>query len=288
MNSDRASIEAGIFANKLEASKSDTADATDFVIIQAGNINRKPKKGKLQPMSEDDKRYIFENCGDNRLKTSTGKGKGHFVDPMLKLYKHIPLMLLANTDVSNGHANGTRAILQSIALNEGSMFDTATADGVQCKLIDATDVKYLLCTKEGDEHKIFKIEQKKMTCRVTAPVPKVFGASSASTINFSVSLYQLPLIANNSTTGHKLQGQTKTNLVISVWSNRSNWNYVALSRVETRDGLFLVQPLPYDTDFSIHGDLRTMLEELRKLAPADVEINEEAEEKLWLDRAQNK
>ena len=70
-------------------------------------------------MSEDDKRYTFENCGDNRLKTAGGKSKGHFVDPMLKLYRHIPLMLLANTDVPNGHAKseGITTLRLSSAIN---------------------------------------------------------------------------------------------------------------------------------------------------------------------------
>ena len=284
MNADRSSIDTGTFANKLAHSQS-TNDTSDFVVIRASNLRRKPKKGKLIPMSDEDKKYVFENCGDNRLKTNAGSSSGHFVDPMLKLYRNIPLMLLANTDVPNGYANGTRVILQSIVLNDGSTHGTAVVDGVDCKLIEASDVKYLVCTKADDKDKIFKIEPQNMTCRVNAPVPKIFGASSNSTINFTMALQQLPLIANNATTGHKLQGQTKKNLVVSVWSNRSNWNYVALSRVKTRNGLFLAQPLPCDVDFSMHADLRKMLDNFQSLVPADVHFDIEEEELLWTNRA---
>ena len=92
---------------------------------------------------------------------------------------------------------------------------------------------------------------------------------------------QLPLIPNNATTGHKLQGQTKENLVISVWSRRRNWNCVALSRVTTIDGLFLVSPLPYDTDFSIPDDLRVMLSELQQHEPLPFFIDLNKEKQHW-------
>jgi hypothetical protein len=103
-----------------------------------------------------------------------------------------------------------------------------------------------------------------------APLPTSFGIPSANTltIDLRVSLTQLPVLVNNATTGHKLQGQTKQNLVISVWSKKRNWNYVALSRVTTRSGLFLVSPLPPTTDFSMSPDLVNMLDTLRNLSPS--------------------
>ena len=110
-----------------------------------------------------------------------------------------------------------------------------------------------------------------MTCTVKAPVPASIAGNTKATINFKIELFQIAILSNNATTGHKLQGQTKENLVISVWSKRRNWNYVALSRVKTRYGLHLVSPLPYTVDFSIHNDLRTMLEELAHKSPVEIE-----------------
>ena len=88
---------------------------------------------------------------------------------------------------------------------------------------------------------------------------------------------QIPAIVNYATTGHKLQGQTKKTLVISIWSNRKNWNYVALSRVKTRQGLYLVKKLPYDTDFSVPPELRRMMEILsaKQPPPLDFDIEDE-------------
>ena len=100
-----------------------------------------------------------------------------------------------------------------------------------------------------------------------------------ATVNFTVGLCQLPMLVNIATTGHKLQGQTKAKLVMSVWSQRKNWNCVALSRVQTREGLCLVQELPRNADFSMSHSLREMTERLKQCAPDPVEwdLNEERE-----------
>ncbi len=56
---------------------------------------------------------------------------------------------------------------------------------------------------------------------------------------------------------------------------------MALSRVQTRTGLFLVQKLPYDTDFSISPELRQMMQTLRTLAPAnDVDLDIDTEREM--------
>ncbi len=55
---------------------------------------------------------------------------------------------------------------------------------------------------------------------------------------------QFPINNDLATTGHKLQGMTKTFLVVSQLSyGTANWIYVVLSRVTTLSGLFLLQPL---------------------------------------------
>jgi hypothetical protein len=44
-------------------------------------------------------------------------------------------------------------------------------------------------------------------------------------------------------TGHKLQGQTKETIVVSDYHYRNNWMYVILSRVKTRNELFVREPI---------------------------------------------
>jgi len=58
---------------------------------------------------------------------------------------------------------------------------------------------------------------------------------------------------------------------------------VALSRVKTRMGLYLVTPLPYDADFSMTNDLRQMLHTLQRKQPSVLQWNL-AEERERLER----
>ena len=182
--------------------------------------------------------------------------------------------------VPNGHANGTRVLLESVVLKAGASLGTINLDDVKCWSVEAADVEHLICRHVDTPTKTFKLLPKSLTCKAKVPVPKSLGGNQNSSITFTLALKQIPCLVNNATTGHKLQGQSKNSLCISVWSRRRNWNYVALSRVKTRDGLFLVSPLPHDTDFSMSNNLRTMLETLRKKTPDDMEWNLEEEEEI--------
>ena len=279
MNSDRSAINAGLFSKVLSGHKNDTQLLKENVLVVKGsNICQRAKGKKEKPMAQTDINHIYSSCSDARVKTKDGFGSGHFVDPMMKLYRWMPLMLLSNEDVVNGHANGTRVVLEEVVLLDGAAMERITVDGVTCNAVEAKDIKCVVCSmerKKGETKpkKMFSIKPKRLNCRVKAPLPSHFGGNPKATISFSMGITQLPLIANNATTGHKLQGQTKENLVVSVWSKRRNWNYVALSRVTTIDGLFLVSPMPHDTDFSVPDDLRQMLLELKQHAPTPVSFD---------------
>jgi hypothetical protein len=254
-----------------------------MVAITASNMTRLSASGKAHPLQSSDRKFIWENCGDHCLTLKGKKRKGHFVDPLLKLYHNAPLMLVANEDVSNGHANGSRVLLKAVIIKPTVPVERSTQtiklDGLECPLLHASDVEHLVCVSERNNNDIFCIQPKQMTCKVNSPIPNNLGGNIGTKIQFTMKLEQIPVLVNNCTTGHKLQGQDKENLIISVWSARKNWNYVALSRVKTRAGLYLAKKLPYDADFSTCNELRQMLELLRQQAPEEVhwDINEERE-----------
>ena len=78
---------------------------------------------------------------------------------------------------------------------------------------------------------------------------------------------QIPLIINNATTGHKLQGSGVDNVFVHTWSYTTNWVYVMLSRVKTKKGLFMRKPLFVSRDLSKYAvpkALLRMLERMRK------------------------
>jgi hypothetical protein len=281
-NADRTAINTGVFHEVLRHHWQSNSDLpTHIVAIKAGSMERLSKGGKKLSMGTQDRQYIYENCGDHCVRAKVYGRKGHFVDPMLKLYHGIPLMLVSNDDVPNGHANGTRVLLESVVVKTGANREVIEFDGMKCPAINGDDVCHLVCGLEGDPSKKFIIKPKTITCSVQAPLPKSIGGNLASAkITFSVSLCQLPVLVNNATTGHKLQGQTKINLVISVWSRKRNWNYVALSRVQTRKGLFTISKLPYDVDFSKSHELSDMMLVMQHKRPSALEWDLEEEREL--------
>jgi PIF1-like helicase/Helitron helicase-like domain at N-terminus len=273
-NTDRTAINAGIFSNVLEAHTKKANEQPPYIIaVKASNMMRVTKSKTKVEMGVQDKQYVYENCGAHRVRARVQGRQGHFVDPMLKLYHHIPLMFVSNEDVPNGHANGTRVLLEGIVLKEDIVPSTLLIDGLKCPTVEASSIDHLVCSLVDKKEKIFYIRPKTFNCSVRAPVPKDIGGYTEASVNLNVSLFQFPVLVNNATTGHKLQGQTKKNLIISVWSKKKNWNYVALSRVQTRKGLYLVTPLPPTTDFSMSNDLRQMLQALEDKSPEYVEWN---------------
>jgi hypothetical protein len=283
-NADRTAINAGVFSNVLKAhAKTTNEQPQNMVAINASSMMRVSKSKTKTEMGVQDVRYVYGNCSDHRVRAKIRGRKGHFLDPLLKLYHHIPLMLVSNVDVPNGHAKGTRVLLEGVVLKERVVPGTVSIDGLQCPLVDASSVEHLVCSLVDSREKLFHIQPKTFLCTVKAPVPKQFGGCTGVSVQFSASLTQFPLLVNNATTGHKLQGQSKENLVISVWSKKRNWNYVALSRVKTRMGLYLVTPLPYNADFSMTNDLRQMLDTLQRKQPSVLQWNL-AEERERLER----
>jgi hypothetical protein len=287
-NSDRTAINAGVFSQLLkEHWLTSTTSPEHMVVIMAAKMTKvQKKKGCKLPLSAEDRRYVYEHCGDNKVtvRGMSKQSKGHFVDPLLKLYYHAPLMLVSNDDVPNGHANGTRVLLETVVLKSNTQLSTVSIDNLECPAIHADLVDHIICCLEGNPSKKFYISPKTLTCSVDAPIPTQFGALNKSTVRLSIEMTQIPIIVNNATTGHKLQGQTKHNLVIVVWCNKKNWNYVALSRVTTRAGLFLVHPLPYTTDFSISNDLTNMLVTLKAKMPSHHSWNLPLERSILLQR----
>jgi hypothetical protein len=284
-NTDRTAINTGIFDNTLKAHwKTFNAQPTHMVVVKAGAMQRQRKGKTKSDMGLGDRYYIYEYCADHRVRARIKGRRGHFVDPMLKLYYHVPLMLVSNEDVPNGHANGTRVLLEAVVLKEQCNTETLTIDGLKCPSVEATSIEHLVCSLENNSEKIFLIQPKTFLCTVKAPVPRQFGGCTNSSVTFTISINQFPLLVNNATTGHKLQGQTKKKLIISVWSNKKNWNYVALSRVQTRKGLYLIKPLPYNTDFSMSNELKQMRELLSHVQPGVIDWDLEEERTLLESR----
>ena len=72
---------------------------------------------------------------------------------------------------------------------------------------------------------------------------------------------------NDATTGHKLQGMSKDVIIVTLWPNGGlfkNWEYVVLSRVWTRDGLYLFQPIDMNKSFKPSEELTLFLKRAKQ------------------------
>ena len=97
---------------------------------------------------------------------------------------------------------------------------------------------------------------------------------------------QLPINVNDATTGHKLQGMSKDIVIITSWPTGGlfkNWEYVVLSRVRTREGLYLFQPIDMDKSFSPSDELALFFQRAKKKQTAFLTERKKAktEAKKW-------
>ena len=75
---------------------------------------------------------------------------------------------------------------------------------------------------------------------------------------------QVPVIINNATTGHKLQGSGVDCLFVHSWSYVTNWVYKMLSHVRMCSGLFARQKLSRDlSKYAVPKTLQIMIFQLQ-------------------------
>jgi hypothetical protein len=81
---------------------------------------------------------------------------------------------------------------------------------------------------------------------------------------------QIPANSNGATTGHKLQGKIKDEIVVTSWPTGGlaamfkNWEYDVLSRVCTLSGLYLVEPIDMENSFKSSSELKKYIENTRQ------------------------
>ena len=84
---------------------------------------------------------------------------------------------------------------------------------------------------------------------------------------FRCNMTQLPINSNDATTGHKLQGMSKDVVIITSWPTGGlfkNWEYVVLSRVRTRNGLYLFEEIDMTKSFKPSPELAFFFDRARE------------------------
>ena len=254
-NKERNSVSQAIFQGLIQnnpLAESDEMPSDEVIVIES--VFRKGRSKCSKEFHE----FVFEQCGDAQVATSHSKR----VDPALKWYPGIPLMITSNEHIKKKRGNGTLCRGLRVQLKEGVQPQWKNYDGRKVFTVTADDCEYMLCEhwkaeKEGEDPVQFKLEPEHDSVVMRLPLfqGKLVSVGGVKASQFGVN-------SNIATTGHKLQGMSKDNIVVVSWSTQhKNWIYVVLSRVRTLKGLHLLQRLPLSTDFSV--DIRLLREEER-------------------------
>ena len=256
-NKERDTINAAVFSKVVEHSPNNA------IVIFSSDVEVKDKKAKKYLKMMNPSRFWSE-CSESDC---TFNGKSTRFDPVLKLYSMCPVMMVENENVDGGKANGTRGYIENITLKKNTVIKKVTINGQQIRAVFASDVAQVKIKLENPIGRLTHVytQPKKQTGITTSFTHYLDPLSGIKTnVKYTFAAYQLPLVVNHATTGHKLQGCTLKQILVDCFSYTTNWPYVVLSRVKTIKGLFLRQPLKSNRDYSIPTKLLEMRRRFQK------------------------
>ena len=175
--------------------------------------------------------HFWETCGEDDIKLPRGCGR---MDPVLRLHFNCRVMLPSNICVREGQANGTLATFQNVVLKHGTIPTTVELlNGLSVKGVLASDVDHILLKHSNDKvcPQKFSVQPLPQTFTTKILKPTSLQSKGKEREKFTMQARQLPLISNDATTGHKLQGSGVENLFVHSWKYVTNWPYVMLSHV---------------------------------------------------------
>ena len=189
----------------------------------------KTSHGNYEPFHNQ--KIFWENCGEDDIKFP--KEHNGRMDPLLKLYKGCQLMLVLNNNVSCGEANGTTVTLISICLKPNIIPIQILISKLPVKAVYASQVISIVLKHNNPKilPNMFQLEP--IEFRITARILKlkILQMKEDDRKMVKMKATQLPVISNQATTGHKLQGASINQLFVNNWNYTTNWPYVVLSRL---------------------------------------------------------
>lgn len=158
----RDSIHNSLFEKYISQQNLDlNGRVKDCLIIVSDNM-------KLKNSGEEIRNIIdfYQNVGEADCKVDHGR-----IDPMLKIYPNGELMLVKNTDVRKGKANGTRFILHQVILQPESKCSTTIIRKRKVNIINASHVKCIIVKTKESTPKTFEITPEKIGFKARIPIP---------------------------------------------------------------------------------------------------------------------
>ena len=255
-NDERNAYNNVIFLKHLEITHKKTKDDTIICpdhtcIIKARMANTNNKSGFLNKSMYN--RFLDE-CGDSDITN----GNETFVDPALKFFHNIPLMMNTNERIDEKLANGTPCRGLYITLKEGCHFQPECWEGYMVNTVYADEVKHLVCMPEDNSGKYFLVKPETRQCKIKLRMLN-------NMVLKKIRVTYIPINCNISTTGHKLQGATLNSLVVNSWAyGCPHWVYVVLSRVRELKNLVLNEKLDVHRNYEARKDLVRWEQDMKK------------------------
>ena len=155
------------------------------------------------------------------------------MDPLLKLYKGCQLILVFNNNVRNGEANRTTVTLIRVCLKPNIVPIQIIIGKLPVKAICASQVVSIVLKHNNPKiiPNMFQLEP--IEFHITARIlkPKLLQMKEDECKVVKMKATQLPVISNQATTGHKLQGASINQLFVNNWNYTTNWPYIVLSQL---------------------------------------------------------
>lgn len=248
-NRERDAINSGIFNKVVQENVSGT------IMIFSDQLGARMNKKESYKRVKNPKAFWEQYSEADICFPSRSTAR---LDPVLKLFIGCPVMFTENTNVDHCIANGTQGILRKVVLKKSPSY--LILNDMQVPYATASEISYVIVHIPESDNEITIRPKTYSSFSIKIPSPYCTGQQGHA---IQMTAFQLPFVVNCATTCHKLQGATKKSLFVNSFSYRSNWPYVAMSRVKSRSGLFLRHPLDITKDFSIDPRLKQMTEFFR-------------------------
>ena len=149
-------------------------------------------------------------------------------------------MLVFNNNVRHGEANGTAVTLKSICLKPNIIPIQIIISKLPVQAVYASQVISIVLKHNNPKIIPNRFQLEPIEFRITARNlnPKLLQMKEDDQKMVKMKATQLPVISNQATTGHKLQGASINQLFVNNWNYTTNWPYVVLSQLQSSKNLY--------------------------------------------------
>ena len=212
-NRDRDAINMALFEECCVRPRCHNVSTRDTLIILADKLAAKTSHGNYEQFHNW--KIFWENSGEDDIKFPR-ECNGR-MDPFLKLYKGCQLMLVFNNNVRCGEANGTTVTIISICVKPNIVPIQIVIGKLPLKAVYASQVVPIVLKHNNPKIIPNKFLLEPIEFHITARIlkPKLLQMKEDNYKMVKIKATQLPLISNQATTGHKLQGASINQLFVN-------------------------------------------------------------------------